>query len=139
MNDGAPNLDARLRSLERWAQGIDSRLRDILGRLAAAEQRSLVPSGGGSYGSQRTCFFAMTPSGGIPALSGTTAPYTPGSATCEIWKYDGTHIVDAGYTATVKNGVPTVIGATQARLVQVKTIDDALWVDVDPCTWPPTS
>lgn len=132
---------SRLAFLEAILGQLSASLQSVQARLTQAESKiqQLGFGGASGTGSGASCLFAMTPSGGIPALTGTSAPYTPGVATCEIWKYDGTHIVDAGYTAQVRNSVPAAVGATQTRLVQVKTIDSKLWVDVDPCTWPPTS
>lgn len=77
--------------------------------------------------------FAKAPSGGIPAMTGTGFPYTPNSADCEIGFFDGTNIVDAGYTATVWNSTKSIVGSS-GKLLQCKVIDGVLWVDTqDSC------
>ena len=75
--------------------------------------------------------YALTPTGGIPAMTGSSFPFTPGSATCRLGEFDGTNIVDSGVDVTVWNGVPTMIAGN--KLIQVKLIDGTNHADVVPC------
>lgn len=77
----------------------------------------------------------LTPGGGIGARSGSSSPWTPGTATCTLCEYyddSGTiKIRTTSTTATVYNMVPASIGA--GKLIQAKLIGGRWTVDVEPC------
>lgn len=76
---------------------------------------------------------AQTSSGGIAARTGTTFPYTPGSAICELCYFDGAQIKDAGTTITVWNFTTAVVGAS-GNLILCKVVDGFYFVDtIDAC------
>jgi hypothetical protein len=74
---------------------------------------------------------AMSPSGGIAAISGVTADEaTPGSAVCEVWIFNGVKLLRAGAGETVWNLGGAVGGG---KFLQVKRIYGVLWVDWETC------
>ena len=77
-------------------------------------------------------FLARTPGGGISAASGTNFPYTPGSGACDVAKWSGSTLVDAGWNMTVYNSVDSAVGAS---LLVMGTFDEVgrPWVNVEPC------
>ncbi len=73
-----------------------------------------------------------TPTGGIPASSGTGFPYTPGSASSDICKWSGSTLVDAGWNLTVHNTSRTPISGNE--LIQVKFVAGRAVNDFEDCT-----
>jgi hypothetical protein len=61
--------------------------------------KNSLPSGIGPRGMVPGLMPVKSPSGGIPAMSGST----PGSATCTLYTYDGTDFTLGTETITVKN------------------------------------
>lgn len=86
--------------------------------------------------SPRGAVFIKTPSGGIPAATG-TGPWTPGSATCKLCEryLDGSTIkireVSPAVDITVYNTTSTAAGGS--KLGQAKYVDGLLCVDVVSC------
>jgi hypothetical protein len=77
--------------------------------------------------SARGLRFAMTPVGGIPAITG----FTPQSADCELYLFDGTDLIDAGVTATIFNWTPHATGGN--KFILYGEIDGALFLVSEAC------
>lgn len=111
-------------------------------RSLAGENQRERPSP--NYPRTRNNFGEMfyTPSGGIPARSGTSpGPWTAGKAECAHCEYyeDGanTKIRTSAFDWMVYNMTPNAIeGGT---LVQAKVINGRWTIDMDPCESAPTS
>jgi hypothetical protein len=72
-------------------------------------------------------FLAKTPSGGIPALSGTT----PGSASCTLGWFDGSAIQTTTDTLTIYNIGTTAVAGNKWCLIN--WFDSTPFVVVEPC------
>ena len=70
---------------------------------------------------------AMSPSGGIPARSGTT----PGSATVVTYVFDGTTLY-AGNSVTAYNLSGTAVG--DSKYIMICRVQDFWFVDFEDCT-----
>lgn len=80
------------------------------------------------YIAPKQALIARTPSGGIPAMSGTT----PGSATCRIWNRTPSNaLADSLVDVIVYNMSNSAVAG--AKYIQAKRIDGVLWVDVESC------
>jgi len=76
----------------------------------------------------------LTPSGGIAARSGSSSPWTPGSANCtlcELYDDSGTTKIRTTDTVLTVFNMAGLIGGN--KLVQAKLINGEWFVDVDPC------
>jgi hypothetical protein len=71
---------------------------------------------------------ARSPSGGIPAMTGTT----PGSATCTFYTFDGTSQTLGSETATVRNDLPAAVDGN--RKIKVYWDQGSWWFLVQSCT-----
>lgn len=72
-----------------------------------------------------------TPPGGIPAMTGSASPYTPGSASCDLLTWNGTTLVTGSGSETIYNStLAAIAGGVPA---QAKLIDGDYFIDVASC------
>lgn len=80
----------------------------------------------------RIAYVAYTPSGGVPAATGTPGgTITPGSATVTLYLFQNGVLTLTSKTLTVYNMTTSAVGGS--KLVQIKYIDCCWWVDVESC------
>lgn len=73
-----------------------------------------------------------TPAGGIPASTGIAFPYTPGVASCDVARWNGGNLIDAGWNFSVYNTSRTPVAGDE--LIHVKFVAGRAVVDFEDCT-----
>lgn len=91
-----------------------------------------LPQSSGIRTPQRFSYIALSPSGGIPAATGTPgSQITPGSGVVTLYLFDGTYLNLTTNTLTAWNMTTSAVGGS--KLIQVIYIDGYWWVDVESC------